>query len=809
MHLRLLLLTLGAGITFGAPRVAHAQVDARVLVQTLGVERSPTSGGRVPVVVRLPAGTTARAQGAIDVSPGFGVAWLAPEALASFAPGAALGWAPPRRTFLDRADGWVHAGVYRNVTGQTGRGVVVGIVDTGVDPSHGDLRDAEGHSRIAWLLDVSRGPAGLHPDLEAEYGCGGETGYRCAIYSAADLDRLIADHVAGTLPTDSFGHGTHVASIAAGNGLSSPMPRYVGVAPEATIIAARVARGNDGSIYDPDVLLATRFVFDRAADLSAPAVVNLSLGSDFGPHDGRTDLEEGLAAFIGPEHPGRAIVAAAGNEAGVFGASVAPGYPAPFGIHTEVHVPHGTSTRVPLIVPATSRTTKGSLYVYIASRPGDALSVGFETADETIARPLDPGETGKFDEEDLEVSILNDAGTLGGRPLAGSHAAIVLVRGSWPGEKVLLLRLEGHGTAQLWVQSEGELTGGGGGLFPRAIKQGTIAIPGSHPEIIAVGATLNRKRWTDRHGDTYSIPRLGGIDDPPEDTVAYFSGAGPTSNGELKPDVSAPGALVAAAMTPRLDPALTGGQGMFASSSCASESGSAPRTDCMVVDDTHALASGTSMAAPFVSGAVALLFARDPGLTQRGVRALLQAGARWPTGVVTVEQQVGAGSIDLSRTLEALDDAAGPLVPPDAQRSWMALSQDFAHPDPTWPVEGYVELRGAEGQLSDGLDTDRVALSVRSGDVTEPLHRVAPGFWRFAAVARAGTGGGELTLTLSIDGAVFLRRALPIAVDPSVVDGGGELRGGCNLAPASDAGTALGIGVLGLALLARRHRRAR
>ena len=66
--------------------------------------------------------------------------------------------------------------------------------------------------------------------------------------------------------------------------------RLIGVAPEATIIGARVSRAGDGAIQDADIIQATRFVFEQAELLHMPAVVNLSLGSDFGTHDGSSAL---------------------------------------------------------------------------------------------------------------------------------------------------------------------------------------------------------------------------------------------------------------------------------------------------------------------------------------------------------------------------------------------------------------------------------------------------------------------------------------------------------------------------------------
>src|SRR6185436_6154778 len=83
-------------------------------------------------------------------------------------------------------------------------------------------------------------------------------------------------------PKDVFGHGTHVASLAAGSGGSTDPPRYVGIAPEASLIVVRVTRSGGAGIMDADVVQAARFVFEQAEALSMPAVINMSLGSDFG-----------------------------------------------------------------------------------------------------------------------------------------------------------------------------------------------------------------------------------------------------------------------------------------------------------------------------------------------------------------------------------------------------------------------------------------------------------------------------------------------------------------------------------------------
>ena len=716
-------------------------------------------------------------------------------------------WAPPRHALLDRIEGWVHAQSVRKKTQTSGQGVVVGIVDTGVELTHGDLRTAAGKTRVAWLLDVSRSAQGIHGDLETAYGCDTKPG--CAIYAAADLDMLTSNNVSGDEPTDPFGHGTHVASLAAGNGLSSPTARYIGVAPEATYVVARVAQA-DGGILDADVLRAVKFVFDRAEDLGMPAVVNLSLGSDFGAHDGTSALEMGLTSLVGPSYPGRAIVVAAGNSAGLYGDIGSP-YPAPYGIHTEVHVPLASVSRVPLLTPPRMGTVvNGTAYVWIGFRDGDDVSVALEDKSGTRIPPVPVGQGKKFEDSDLSLTVLNGTTSTstsnGVSP--GRHGAVVAISGKWPADSNFALRFEGHGTAELWVQGEGDLNpeSGLGALFPRAEKEGTINVPASASGLIAVGATLNRTNWVDISGDVIDLPNVGSIDHTPLDTIAYFSSAGPSALGMLKPDIVAPGVFVAGAMARSADPRRVDNS-LFASG------GRCPTQDeCFVVDETHAITSGTSMSAPIVTGAIALLFQRDPTLTQDAARAILQAGARPLQGIVIDPRQIGPGALDLEGALSVATAGDSPALRIPTTQSWLTTSASFAHPDPNWPLTCYVELRDANGAIADGFAPSRLRMTAEPAEVREGLTRVAPGFYRFTLTAPADSGGEAMRVAVSFDDQVIASTELPIAVDRWLATDGISARGGCAVGPATRKNDLLFSAAL-LSLLAvtrrRRHIRAK
>lgn len=780
----------------GFASVANAQLEVSAAARA-----GFRPNGALGALIQLPFGASTP-PGMVQAAPGFAILSAPLSTLAELAnahPDWSVTWSPPRRPLLDQAAKTTHSALFRNLTAATGKGTIVGIVDTGFDPMHPDLRDANGKSRVAWVLDFSRQPFGRHPELESEYGCTGNQDYSCAVLSGEDLDEF-AESDSPLLPRDTLGHGTHVASLAAGNGLSQNPPRYVGPAPEATYVIARVTRGASESILDPDVLLATRFVFDRADEAKLPAVANLSLGSDFGGHDGKTALELGLASFVGPAHPGRAIVVAAGNSAGLY-AQANSSYPGPFGIYTEVHVPRESDVRVPILTPPTgASSTHATLYVWISERPGDQLEVGVDDADGEWVAPIAPGDGATYEKGSVEVTIVNRDYEADSPLTQGSNGAIVVIDGTWKSGTTFGIRLQGHGTARLWLQSEGDLAAGSttGALFPRATREGTIGIPASSPDLIAVGAIVNRIGWIDREGRKIKSGPLGGVD-PQIDSSAFFSGAGPNSLGQMKPDIVAPGVFVAGAMSSLADPENGGTGSMFAASgACGQLAG------CLIVDDFHGISSGTSMSAPIVSGGIALLFERDPTLTQPEVLRLLQAGARAPKGNV-IEQEVGPGALDLTGSLAVMDGAPVDAIPHPSE-SWLALASSYAHPDPEWPLEGVVQLRGADEGIADGFDPSRLRLEVTNGSV-ESFTRAAPGFWKLSVIAPRGSGGATLGMRVMLDNQELLARQVPIGVDRWVANDGVDSRGGCSHST-SRPNSVSSVGWL-MALILLRRRRCR
>jgi MYXO-CTERM domain-containing protein len=242
--------------------------------------------------------------------------------------------------------------------------------------------------------------------------------------------------------------------------------------------------------------------------------------------------------------------------------------------------------------------------------------------------------------------------------------------------------------------------------------------------------------------------------------MCYFSSAGPLPSGWPKPEISAPGGFVAAAMSFDADPRRATG-GLFDAPGCEGAD------HCYVVDDFHAITAGSSMSAPHVTGAVALLLQRDPTLTQARVVEILQAGARYPSHPdIQYEYQLGPGELDLPGAVAAMAAEPESGAPPDPALSWYTLSSGYARPDPSWPVWGTLELRRSDGSLAAGLDATKLAVQVRNGRVhTQPV-KVRHGLWRFAVAGEVGTTGERLELGVSYAGVpISVEKSLPIGAD--------------------------------------------
>jgi MYXO-CTERM domain-containing protein len=490
---------------------------------------------------------------------------------------------------------------------------------------------------------------------------------------------------------------------------------------------------------------------------AVPIVLNLSLGSDFGSHDGTSNIETGLSAFVGDDKPGRAVVVAAGNSGEIDDPGGGLG---PYGIHTEVHVFDGETARVPMI--ATAPSTSGQLFVWITFKPGDSVSVGLTgPGGSSWVGFTGPGSQASYQDGTAQnadtAGIVNNLPSANAELTSATNSAILEFSGHWDAGSEFAVLLRGSGDASLWLTAEGDAVQSF--VFEKALRQGTINVPASAPGLLGVGCTVNRVQWTPLGGTPVVLGELGTDLDPVADSACYFSSNGPTPFGAQKPEISAPGGFVAAAMSHDADPRVNPG-GLFDLGGCPSN-----EPYCAVMDDYHALAAGTSMSAPHAAGAAALLMEIDPTLTQARVTQVLQAGARLSRGHVPDPDQLGPGSLDVDAARLALLSTMAAPTEPDLGQSWYTLSSAYARPDPTWPVWGTVELRLADGTIAGAIDGTKLALTLQGGAVYQPLTRVRPGLWTFAVAGQLTDLGTTLALEITYGGASLGKRTLPVGYD--------------------------------------------
>jgi hypothetical protein len=195
-----------------------------------------------------------------------------------------------------------------------GAGVIVGVIDVGgLDWTLDDFRRPNGTTRVRFLWDQR-----LQPKPSEHSPQGFSFGVE---YDAAAIDQALGQanpFLKVRHKPDAGSHATHVASTAAGNGRSKdaafPINKFIGMAPEADIIFVEAGTEAGLSSFTDSVRVAeaVSYIFQRAEQLGRPCVINMSLGQNGGSHDGESVVERAIDRLLEP--PGRAFVAAAGNE---------------------------------------------------------------------------------------------------------------------------------------------------------------------------------------------------------------------------------------------------------------------------------------------------------------------------------------------------------------------------------------------------------------------------------------------------------------------------------------------------------------
>ena len=519
-----------------------------------------------------------------------------------------------------------------------GTGALIAFIDTGVDIFHQDFRLPGGDTRIKLLLDFSD-PGDINGDGILD----GPGPYGGTLYNETEINTALG---AGSFAsTDSTGHGTHGLSIAAGDDSTFP-----GVAPSADLIVVKGTR-EDGSLgfYSSDIINALSWVDEQATILAQPYVVNLSLGSTFCSHDGRSLEEQAIDALVGPGISGKAAVIAAGNasanRSSQFHHFTDTAYVGLDSSHT-LTVPAYT----PIPDPGNDRIL---VDIWYEGRDELAITV---TGPASCGSPVITADFGHYQDQPTACGDVFIANMGGANPLNGDMEAIILID-DWsgtppaPGEWTITFTGEAIGDDGVyhgWLAEESMVGMTSPYLSTNAENRYLVGKPGGAVNGITVGSYALHDAsagsrfltsWTDVNG-------IGRLDSTAVDgDISDFSSPGPTRDGRVKPELAAPGERVMGAVSQEAWPGV--------SPVSIYQYHPWPEPDALLTDDTpdHAfgMLQGTSFAAPVITGLAARLLSEDPSLDAIQIRnMILNTATTDPTTGDVPSDEWGYGKADYS-----------------------------------------------------------------------------------------------------------------------------------------------------------------
>jgi len=480
-----------------------------------------------------------------------------------------------------------------------GQGVIVGMYDSVLDIYHPNFRnndgagtDGNGSTRILRLWDQTLVPQAGEAS-PAPYGYGVE-------YTQANINAEI-NHAAGTpaYQTVRHGgavneHGTHTTGIAAGNGRAvgnagEPAGTFIGAAPNAGIIFVAWA-GLQGTFQLTDsafVADACDYIFNQATAMGMPCVINISNSDDQGPHDGSSLGQEFLDNLLNT--PGRAITLSAGNSNNK-------------NSHASGQVAQGATENVTLSYLANA-TRSDVIEIWYDGHDRFDVTVTAPTDPATVVGPVAAGAAANAtmpNGQQIQVnSILNDPrnGDNVISIIITANAANPIPAGNWTiaitGNTVI------NGRFQAWVD-----------------RNNRAQSDFQAPYLTAGEMTLGDL------GTTKRAITVGNHQKPAPGNISTSSGCGPTRDGRIKPEIAAVGSNV---------------------TSCRSRNMNAADPGNFYVD-----MSGTSMSAPLVAGAVALLFqCRGAAQTWADIKQVLEDTAD-TTGLAIPHNAFGFGRLRMA-----------------------------------------------------------------------------------------------------------------------------------------------------------------
>lgn len=469
--------------------------------------------------------------------------------------------------------------------GYTGKGVIVGYVDSGLDYTHDDFKNADGSTRVLYYWDQSLPyDALLTP---GKYGYG-------QVWDSASINN-------GTCTSmDNNAHGTTVTGAGSGNGMATGA--FKGAAPESDIII--VETDFSAANWTMTVADAIDFVFSMADTLGKPAVVNTSVGDYLGSHDGLDPASLVIDSLLNAK-PGRIVVAAAGN-------SGAQGK-----YHVNAVVDADTSFCWFIVNPSSYFGTP-AVYFDLWADTANFNQVYFAFAADNTSPTFDfRGRTQFYNMLDIIDSTVTDSIMNGINKLAPVEFTTQLIDGLYhiellidsPDSSNYLFRFETYGVGEydLW-------SGAWMGLSD--IKNTGMPLVGDFPpvahynypdsltttvsswtcseHVVTVGNFKNQFDYLDVNNNLYVLS--GG----PVGKLTLNSSKGPNRLGYTKPDVAATGDGILSSCPLWLQTSL-----IVSNPSMLGQGGQ------------HVRNGGTSMASPVIAGIAALYLEKCPEATHQ------------------------------------------------------------------------------------------------------------------------------------------------------------------------------------------------
>lgn len=535
-----------------------------------------------------------------------------------------------------------------------GSGIVMGIIDTGIDVAHKDFKDAQGNTRIKFLWD-QKTSAGSPAPLPFNYG---------VEWTSAQIDAELCTHS----DMQYWGHGTHVSGIAAGNGLASG--RYEGCAPGADLVVVAVDFSHNGP-YTAD---AVKYIVDKAELLGKPCVINSSVGDYYGSHDA-TDLESKLIENLITDTTGRVMVAAAGN-----------GGSEKFHVKTQSSAMDTSFTWIKNNYFALEYWLYGdsnqikSVEISIGANRSNFSNLG-RLPFKSYSYGLTQVQHDTLKHQGNRIGIIHNSSSM--NP-SGVYELYIKIEAD---SSNLLWRIEstGPGSHDSWnfdfVSSNLPSPLQYPPILNYVMPDTLYSLVSSYQcsdEVITVANYVNMNRYYDVTNTLRILPEVSG-------SLWISSSIGPTRDGRQKPDIAATGNNILSSL-------VSGMQ--------ASQIANSPQT--VAQGSFHVLGGGTSASSPVVAGLAALYLQANPTASNRQVKtAITQCAYTDAFTGTTPNYGWGFGKLDGIAAMMCRDNETGitknrhkisPICVPNPFHDKVIITLPFT-------IKGHIYVYNLEGKL--------------------------------------------------------------------------------------------------------------